>query len=55
MYQWLIDLLGIVPTDNERLIIIAVLCVVLLLAVDVLFRFIFAPVVALMSGSGRRL
>lgn len=55
MYQWLIDLLGIVPTENERMIIIAVLCVVVLLAVDVLFRFIFAPVVALMSGSGRRL
>ena len=55
MYQWLIDLLGIVPNDNERLVIIAVLCVVVLLAVDVLFRFIFAPIVALLGGSGRRL
>lgn len=55
MYQWLIDLLGIVPTDNERMIIIAVLCVVVLLAVDVLFRFIFAPVLALLTGGSRRL
>ena len=55
MYQWLIDLLGITPTDNERLIIIAVLCVIVLLAVDVLFRFIFAPVVALFGGRSGRL
>lgn len=55
MYQWLIDLLGIIPTENERMIIIGVLCVVVLLAVDVLFRFIFAPIVALIGGSGRKL
>lgn len=55
MYQWLIDLLGITPTENERMLIIAVLCVIVLIAVDVLFRFIFAPVVALISGGTRRL
>ncbi len=55
MYQFIVDLLGITPTSDERFIIISVCCITFLLAVDVLFRLFFAPIVRLMGGNGSRL
>lgn len=55
MYNYLVNLLGITPTENERLIIIGVCCVVFLLATDVLFRLFIAPILRLVGGNGTRI